>query len=475
MFFCWHQLLLIYVIRQSGGDYKNQSTIFFLPLCCCGRTKAAPAFTGGAKIGKTPTPEGFSFAAKNRHLLLLLYNLAIAFYRFAINVASFRSSKAEQWIEGREDWRTKMAQLIPGDAQVIWMHCASAGEFEQGKPVAEALKEAYPEHFLLISFFSPSGYKVAQSYKWADGICYLPLDTAENARDFIQLARPRIALFVKYDYWFHFFNTLAQHGIPLLMIAAVFRPQQLLFKNKWFRKILQLPRHFFVQDEASLQLLKQTGIRNASLSGDTRFDRVLQIAASFAEVEKIQAFKNEAQLLVAGSTWKEDEEALCVLKELKLIIAPHEIDEEHLQEIEKKFPGSIRYSQYDAQPTSAVLIIDNVGMLSRVYRYADITYVGGGFSKDGVHNVLEAAVWAKPVIIGPNYEKYREAMELIECGGAFSFSKKEDLKQIVSKLKADPEFTKALGQKAKAYIEKHAGATQKIIDWIQENRLLTKS
>lgn len=309
-------------------------------------------------------------------------------------------------------------------------------------------------------------------------ICYLPLDTPRNANDFLDIVKPELALFVKYDYWYHFFNAISKRNIPLLMISAVFRPNQWFFKSwgKWFQQLLRIPQHFFLQDAESLRLAKLLEIEHASLSGDTRFDRVKQITHQFSEINKIAAFQNGRSLLVAGSTWREDEAALGELDGVRMIIAPHEIHEEHLRQLENTFNGAIRYSAYQPEMHNAdVLIIDNVGMLSQLYHYADITYVGGGFSQDGIHNILEAAVWGKPVIIGPNYKKYREASEMMALGGCFSIREKEALKALVIRLLTDDHLRTSAGQKAKAYIDNNVGATKKIIEWIQENRLLTSS
>ena len=363
------------------------------------------------------------------------------------------------------------------------MHCSSAGEFEQGKPVIEGLKKEYPGHKVLVSFFSPSGFRVAQHYQFADYIFYLPLDTRKNAERFLKAVRPELVIFVKYEFWYHHLSAIAFHHVPLLLISATFRQEQIFFKSygKFFRQILFLFRHIFVQDKSSFELLKAHGIAHTSIGGDTRFDRVEEIANAFEPIPPIDKFLAGASCIVAGSTWQEDEEIIreywltSKLDNLKLIIAPHEIHQQHINQIKRLFPQALFYSglanNNDVKAT--VLIIDNVGMLSRLYQYASFTFIGGGFTKDGIHNILEAAVWGKPVIFGPNYKKYREASELIEAGGGFSVNNAEELKKLAKKIFADEQYLQAVSSKAKSYVIENTGATQKILQTIQEKRLLT--
>lgn len=364
------------------------------------------------------------------------------------------------------------------------MHCSSAGEFEQGKPVIEALKRDYPTHKILVSFFSPSGYGVAANYAFADIITYLPLDTHKNALRFIKAIRPELIIFVKYEFWYHHLSVAAFHHIPVLLISASFRRNQIFFKSygRFFKNILLFFRQIFVQDEASLNLLRQEAISHVSLSGDTRFDRVKQITAAPREIPFIKDFIGDKKVIVAGSTWSDDEELLQEVishyPDVKIIIAPHEITESHLRSIEKIFPSTVRYSSLKEQNSSSsnsqVLLIDSVGMLSQLYQYATLTYVGGGFTNDGIHNTLEAAVWGKPVIFGPNYKKYREAKELIAAGGGFSVANAHEIKKLAGHFFLNKNELQAASEKAKNYVLQNAGATSKVLSWIQANRLLTK-
>jgi 3-deoxy-D-manno-octulosonic-acid transferase len=416
------------------------------------------------------------FEPSKQQPLVLLYNIFIRLYFLAILLASFWNKKAKEWLDGRKNVFTALGQQLSGKEKIIWVHCSSAGEFEQGKPIIERLKLQYPEHKILLSFFSPSGYKVAAKYKHADIVTYLPLDTRQNAKRFISLINPELVIFVKYEFWYHHLSATAFRHIPVLLVSAVFRKDQAFFKRygKFYRQILYLFRHIFVQDEASLKLLKENGIEHCSISGDTRFDRVQEISEKFTKLPLIEDFIGNARVTVAGSTWGDDERILSSC-DTKLIIAPHEINEPHLAHIEKLFKNSIRYSQLQkANSPAQVLIIDNIGMLSRLYYYATIAYVGGGFTKDGIHNILEAAVYGKPVLFGPNYKKYREAKELIETGGAFSVANAGELKLRIDTLLTDTPQLQQVSRAAKNYVQMNTGATQKVLQFIQEKRLLTK-
>jgi 3-deoxy-D-manno-octulosonic-acid transferase len=414
--------------------------------------------------------------------LLLLYNLFIQLYFIGIHLASLWNKKAAAWILGRKSLFEEVEKKIAAGDRIIWMHCSSAGEFEQGKPLIEALKKEYPSHKILVSFFSPSGFSIAKNYKPADYITYLPLDTRKNAERFVKLVKPELVIFVKYEFWYHHLATVAFHHIPLLLVSAVFRKEQLFFKRygKFLRQILFSFRHIFVQDLASLQVLEQNGITHCSISGDTRFDRVKEIRNHFLEIDFVQNFISNHKVIVAGSTWEGDEKLLAGYvtnkPDVKLILAPHEINQSHISSIRSLYPDHILYSEFSTyvnKEAAQVLIIDSVGLLSRLYQYATITYVGGGFTKDGIHNILEAAVWGKPVIFGPNYKKYREANELIVAGGGFSISTSEELKKLADNFFRNEKDLQATGSKAKNYIEENKGATQKILWVIQEKRLLT--
>ncbi|GAA4735653.1 3-deoxy-D-manno-octulosonic acid transferase [Flavisolibacter ginsenosidimutans] len=415
--------------------------------------------------------------------MLLFYNIFVRFYYAAVALASLWNKKAAAWLNGRKDVFETLSKQIDENDRYIWMHCSSAGEFEQGKPVAEALKKSYPNYKLLISFFSPSGYSVAKNYSVADAICYLPLDTEKNAKRFIKTVKPALAVFVKYEFWYHHLSVAAFRHVPLLLVSAVFRKDQIFFKSYggFFRRMLQLFRQIFVQDEASLQLLKRNIINHCRIGGDTRFDRVKEIGKAGAPVPFINGFLQSKKCLVAGSTWPNDENLLKDFAtshpEIKLILAPHEINENHVRQLQTLFPNAMLYSslqnQSQATGESQVLIIDNVGLLSRLYQHATITYVGGGFTRDGIHNILEAAVWGKPVIFGPNYKKYREAKDLIATGGGFSVADANEINKLAEQLFADEQYLQAVSKKAKDYVEENTGATESILQFIQENRLLT--
>ncbi|WP_243647764.1 3-deoxy-D-manno-octulosonic acid transferase [Flaviaesturariibacter flavus] len=417
---------------------------------------------------------------------MLIYVVFIRLYALAIRIAARFNGKARAWVEGRRNWHQHLQKALAGSgAPVIWMHSASAGEFEQGKPVLEALRQQYPQHRILVTFFSPSGYEVGVKYKGADIVTYLPLDTAANAERFVDTVRPALVVFVKYDYWYYHLNAVCRSGTPLLLVSAIFQPRQAFFK--WYggvhRRMLTFFTWLFVQDEASVQLLQSIGVTKCSAAGDTRFDRVAHITSNPAPLPPIEDFvKGDLPVLVAGSTWAEDEELLNALgDDLKLVIVPHEIDDAHIRQLTERFSKRVTLTYTGllhegcAPPSLRVVIINNFGMLSRLYRYAHITYIGGGFNKSGIHNTLEAAAWGKPVLFGPNYQKFREAKGLIGCGAARSVSNAEELKKAVSGLLANPAELDRAGLQAARYVQDNIGATGRILRYIQENRLLTNA
>lgn len=406
--------------------------------------------------------------------------------------------KAKKWIQGRErtmeDVRIAMekiqstSEIINRTSQIVWMHCASLGEFEQGRPLLEELKMKNEKLKIVLTFFSPSGYETCKDYKGADYIFYLPMDNFLNARKFIAAVNPSLVLWVKYEYWFYYLQELKKKNIPILLVSGVFRKNQPFFR--WYgavwRQMLGFITHFFVQNEESQQLLATLGFKdNVTISGDTRFDRVIEIAKTKPDSSIINTFCQNQKVIVAGSTWEDDEIILAAYADEtchreKLIIVPHELDEKHVRFVQKTFKKSICYTEIQNKPALInnlidynTLIVDTVGMLSRLYAYGHINYVGGGFTADGVHNVLEAAVWGKPVIFGENYEKYFEAADLIDCLGAESISNTIELKKIIALLVNDKAAYDESGNAAKEYVYKNGGAAGKIIDFIQVNRLLT--
>jgi 3-deoxy-D-manno-octulosonic-acid transferase len=414
---------------------------------------------------------------------MLLYNLFILLYSAALRLASFWNPKARAWLEGRKDLLSRMDIAIRGitGRKRIWMHCASLGEFEQGRPVIEALRNQYPDAYILVTFFSPSGYEIRKNYPVADHVFYLPLDTPSNARRFIDILQPDLAIFVKYEYWLNHLEVMKKKNVPVLMISAIFREGQVFFQ--WYgylwKKALKGFRHFFVQNQESSVLLSSAGIHGVSITGDTRFDRVISITENFTELSLIQNFCRTPYVIVAGSTWEEDEEVWTHLvktrTDISFIFAPHELYEDHLKSIERLFPNCILYSalsQTGAHSDSNVLIIDNFGMLSRLYHYGTICYVGGGFS-NGIHNILEAAVHGKPLIFGPAFYKFQEAVDLLELGGAETVESAIELEKIVVQWLNNPVEMAERGKVSSDYVKERAGATKKIIQYIQEKRLLT--
>lgn len=405
--------------------------------------------------------------------MLWLYNIAIQVYSLIIRIVSPFNDKASLFIKGRRNVFAKIEKEIDSSNLHIWFHYASLGEFEQGRPVLEKLKDEYPDKKIVITFFSPSGYEIRKNYALADGIFYLPLDTASNARRFISAINPELAIFTKYEYWYHYFKELHQKNIPLVIISGIFRPNQIFFKpyGSFHRKILSYVTHFFVQNEESVQLLASLKIQNSSISGDTRFDRVAQNAESARKLNLIEKFCANSPVFIGGSTWPADERLIALLSaknpEWKFVIAPHEIGVNHINEITKLFPNAVKYSNFattEAPETGTyqVLIIDNIGMLSSLYAYGQIAYIGGGFGA-GIHNTLEAAAFGKPVIFGPKFEKFQEAKDLIQIGAAISVSDQNELESAFQILNESP----GLGEIAKNYVSSKTGSTSQIIEQLK--------
>ncbi len=394
------------------------------------------------------------------------------------------SDKANQWIKGRKNWRQQINTQALAGKKKIWIHCASLGEFEQGRPLIEAIRKQYKDHGIVLTFFSPSGYEIRKDYDQADLVCYLPMDSKKNASDFIALIKPDIAIFVKYEFWYFYLSQLRRCGIPTLLVSAAFRPQQPFFKwhGGLFRKMLGCFTTLFVQDDMSAGLLRDIGFAsNVVVAGDTRYDRVADIAGRVRALPVATEFKGTAQVLIAGSTWPADEKLLSgCMDELppdwKMIIAPHEIHESHLVQITQLFADQvILYSEWMAgkkDPSRRVLVIDNIGMLSSLYAYGDLAYIGGGFAKGGIHNILEPAVYGLPVVFGPVYQKFIEANALVAAGYAFPVSDKETYSAILQKLITDTAYRAEISAGLKKFMSHHIGATQTILSHIASHQWL---
>jgi 3-deoxy-D-manno-octulosonic-acid transferase len=410
--------------------------------------------------------------------MAFFYAIAIRVYYLIILFVSPFNSKARLWISGRKGLLGRLAAEIDKDKPLVWFHASSLGEFEQGRPVMESFKKKNPEFKIILTFFSPSGYEVRKNYRGADYICYLPLDTRKNAQKFIDIVNPRWVVFIKYDFWFNFLTVLSERSIKTFLISAKFRKDQTFFKTYgfWYKKLLFCFDHFFVQELESVKLLSMINIENVTLSGDTRFDRVVQIAAESKPIDLVEKFIAGKFTIVCGSTWGKDEDLLTRYIDKtnfgsSFIIAPHEIHTGHIKALQEKINRpTFLYSNLatDNIPEGNVLIIDNIGMLSSLYRYAKLAYIGGGFGA-GIHNILEAAVYGIPVIFGTNYGKFHEAIELIKEGGAFSISSYYELEELLNSFQMDENKLAKASDASKFFVANNVGSTEKILSYLENN------
>ena len=418
-----------------------------------------------------------------------MYNLIIYIYQLGVIIASLFNEKVRKMWRGEREAIRILKEKVDPNAQYVWFHAASLGEFEQGRPLMEQLRQDHPEYKILLTFFSPSGYEVRKNYTGADIICYLPLDTITNARRFLRTIRPVMAFFIKYEFWYNYLHILKHRGVPVYSVSSIFRPGQIFFRwyGRQYSHVLKCFTHFFVQNEISKELLGAIGITNVSIVGDTRFDRVLQIKAAAKQLPIVEAFLSQPKsgaaesgsaeapkVFVAGSSWPPDEDIFIPFfnehRDWKLIIAPHVIGEEHLKQIESKLAGRkvARYSSLEDPENPEipdnleVLIIDCFGLLSSIYHYADVTYVGGGFGV-GIHNTLEAAVWDVPVIFGPNNERFQEAQGLKACGGGYEITGADDFRRIMQRFIDTPQTITEAGRQSGAFVQQMTGATKKVL------------
>ena len=401
----------------------------------------------------------------------MIYNLAMYILEQGVKLAALFSDKPAKMVKGYREVFDLLQRKIDRNAQYIWFHAASLGEFEQGRPLIERIRKEYPQYKILQTFFSPSGYEVRKNYDGADIVCYLPIDTPSNVKKFVDLVNPCMVFFVKYEFWQNYLNTLNKKGVPVYSVSSIFRPNQIFFRwyGKGYQQVLKTFAHLFVQNEESKQLLAGIGVNNTTVVGDTRFDRVLDICAAAKQLPLVQKFKGDALTFVAGSSWGPDEDIFIKYfnahPEMKLIIAPHVVNDSHLKEIESKLQRScVRYTkatEEDVQQADC-LIIDCYGLLSSIYRYGEISYIGGGFGV-GIHNVLEAAVYGIPVIFGPNNKKFREAQHLLANKGGFEINDYEDFEQLMNRFLGDEAYLKQSGKAAGDYVKGNAGAMEKIM------------
>jgi len=404
--------------------------------------------------------------------MILFYNLSIFLYSLLVRIASLFNPKARQWVKGRKYILKKIEDVVKGETNLVWFHSASLGEFEQGRPVIEAFKAKHPDYKIVLTFFSPSGYEIRKNYEGVDYVFYLPADTKRNAKEFIRLVDPKMVFFIKYEFWYHYLTQLRKKDVPTYIFSTIFRSNQMFFKP-WgglYRRILKAFTHFFVQNEESIELLKGIGFENVSLAGDTRFDRVYSIAKQAKVLPQLEDFAQNRPVMIAGSTWPKDEDHIIKYintsdNNYKYIIAAHEVDENHIKNIvsgiEKPY---VRFTTATKAEIDAaeVLVVDCIGVLSSMYRYGDISYIGGGFGR-GIHNTLEAACYGMPVIFGPNYHKFKEAKDLIALGGAFTYENYERLNSLLDSYHEDVKLREKSGDSSKNYVDNMRGATDKIL------------
>ena len=403
-----------------------------------------------------------------------MYNLAIYLYLLGVAIYSLFNEKVRKMWRGERDAFRILREQVDPNARYVWFHAASLCEFEQGRPLMEQMKREHPDIKILLTFFSPSGYEVRKNYEGADIICYLPLDTITNARRFLRTVRPEMAFFIKYEFWYNYLHILKHRHVPVYSISSIFRDGQVFFRwyGRQYGKVLKCFTHFYVQNEKSKELLGKIGLTNVTITGDTRFDRVLQIKEQAKQLPIIEQFTKGQKVFIAGSSWQPDEEIFIKYfsehRDWKMVIAPHVIGEDHLQQIEKLLEGRkvVRYSDVSenskALEDAEALIINCFGLLSSIYHYADVTYVGGGFGV-GIHNTLEAAVWDVPVIFGPNNEKFQEAQGLKACEGGFEITNYEDFERLMNRFESDADYLKNAGQQAGNYVKQLSGATKRIL------------
>lgn len=401
----------------------------------------------------------------------LIYDIGIRIYSVAARILALWNPKAGQWVKGRQGWEPALRNAFGSEDKVVWFHCASLGEFEQGRPVMEALRAQCPEYRILLTFFSPSGYEKRKDYPGADHVMYLPADTAGNAEKLISSVPLVMVIFIKYEFWYHYLNRLKKHGTPVYLASGIFRSGQLFFRwyGGWYKRFLENFTHIFVQEEHSAGLLKEQGFRNVTVAGDTRFDRVITVAKTPYEHAGLEEFTRNHQVVVAGSTWEADEELLehaCrdLPDEIRWIIAPHELSESHLRQICKRFPRHVLFTQTDSgiPEGTRVVIVDTIGQLSYLYRYGTLAYIGGGFGK-GIHNILEAATYSLPVTFGPRYQKFREAVDLVQQGGAFPVRSHIEFLSTIRQQLHSESLLKTCSETAGSYVKKREGASSVIV------------
>lgn len=409
--------------------------------------------------------------------MLILYNLLIRITKAVLWLGTIFSKKIKMFVEGRKEVFDILSSKINENDRTIWIHCASLGEFEQGVPVIDTIKKQFPKFKIVISFFSPSGYEIKKETPLADVVVYLPIDTKKNAQRFIDVVRPSLALFVKYEFWPNYLFELKNQNIPTLLISGVFRKEQIFFKSfgGFMRKALNSFDHFFVQTEGSKILLESIGINNVTVAGDTRFDRVTQQIELDNRLDFMEDFKQDSICIVCGSTWAEDEAVLIdsineASDRVKFIIAPHKMDSEKIQSLKSKLrPNTILYSEKDGKNLSeySILIVDTIGLLTKIYSYADIAYVGGAMGKTGLHNILEPATFGVPILIGKNHEKFSEAIELNKLGGLFVVSDRKECHETLCRLIDDSIFREKTGLICDEYVKNNTGATIKTMQYIR--------
>jgi 3-deoxy-D-manno-octulosonic-acid transferase len=411
-----------------------------------------------------------------------IYWFVLKIYAGILAVASLFNQKAKLFLSGRKDLLSLIRYALINEKRPrIWIHCASLGEFEQGRPIIEKLQADYPGFAIVLTFFSPSGYEVRKNYNGADYIFYLPLDSPNNAKRFVDIVQPRLCLFVKYEFWYFYLYEIAKRNIPLVLVSGIFRENQPFFKwyGRLHRRMLGFFSHLFVQDAASAQLLLRSGIDAITVAGDTRFDRVLEIAEQHTILPTAEEFCKDHRIIIAGSTWPEDEqllkEAFDRLPETwKLVVAPHDVSESRITSVEQLFAGQTeRWTNKNNSHNKRVLIIDKIGLLAQLYRYANIAWIGGGLRSSGLHNTLEAAVYGIPVAFGPNYAKFNEAKELLACGAAISTDNAAVLVRQITAWENDREAYHHTCESAGNYVRLHAGATNKITAYLAEKNWLS--